>query len=82
MWQRLAARVLFVDLDVVAVDMHVVGGRVRPAVWCRRQVLQNQDYSLESPFSRRGPTTFADRHDVNIVPAMQPEGCGRSRPKM
>ena len=32
MWQRLAARVLFVDLDVVAVDMHVVGGRVRPAV--------------------------------------------------
>jgi hypothetical protein len=32
MWQRLAARVLFVDLDVVAVDMHVAGGRVRPAV--------------------------------------------------
>ena len=56
----------------------------RRAAWrlCRRHVLQNQDYSLETPFSRRGPTTFAERHDVNIVPAMQPEGCGRSRPKM
>jgi hypothetical protein len=32
MWQRLAARVLFVDIDVVAVDVHGVGGRVRPAV--------------------------------------------------
>ena len=32
MWQRLAAWVLFVDLDVVAGDVHVVGGRVRPAV--------------------------------------------------
>jgi len=32
MWQRLAARMLFVKLDVVAVDMHVAGGRARPAV--------------------------------------------------
>ena len=30
--QRLAGRVLLVDGDLVAVDVHVVGGRVRPAV--------------------------------------------------
>ena len=29
MSQRLADRVLFVDVDVVAIDVHVVGGRVR-----------------------------------------------------
>ena len=86
MWQRLAARVLFVDLDVVAVDMHVVGRRVRPAVrpgaCVAAMFYRIRTIHLKLPSHTVAPTTFADRHDVNIVPAMQPEGCGRSRPKM